>query len=54
MTIKEYLEKNKDKTLWSLAWSMLWRGWLLGVGAYFLLMMGMGLVILAGLLINTV
>ena len=52
MTIKEYLEKYKDKTLWSLAWSMLWRGWLLGIGAYFLLLIGIGLVSLAGIAID--
>ena len=35
-TVKEFLEKYKDKSVWHLAWSLYWRGWLLLVGFWFI------------------
>lgn len=32
-TVKEHIEEN-DVTLYSLAWSMLWRGWVLVMLGY--------------------
>mgnify|MGYP006905788025 CR=1 FL=1 len=31
MTIKEFMNQNKDKSIWSFAWSMFWRGWVIWI-----------------------
>lgn len=35
--VEDFLKENKDLTVYGLAWSMLWRGWVLVMGFYFVM-----------------
>ena len=47
MTTKELLKKLENKSAFALAWAMLWRGWVLVLGAYLALVIA--IVIVAGM-----
>jgi len=34
---KKFMEENEDQTLWSMAWSLYWRGAVIFLGAYFVI-----------------
>jgi hypothetical protein len=46
MTTKELLKKIENKSPFALAWSVLWRIWVLTIGAYLILLALLGILML--------